>query len=226
MNRAEILEIKEEEGKKIISVEIEDYDFLKIKAGKLKSIEYNLLSDSIITDKQRKLIYVLFKEISNYMGEDKDVVKELMKFRYCGEYKIKKYFSLSDITKEEATRLIEYTLDYCMKSDIGIKKSTHKMILSQVQKRNYMEVIYKKCFICGSNEGQLHHINTIGIGNERNEYITVGQPVMCLCQEHHTEIHRTGNQKFKEKYNTEDIILNNEMLELAHQNENYLHIKK
>lgn len=49
----------------------------------------------------------------------------------------------------------------------------------------------------------MHHIDAIGMGNDRTETHNVGREVMSLCREHHTEIHTIGKEAFMARYHLE-----------------------
>ena len=57
------------------------------------------------------------------------------------------------------------------------------------------------CEVCGDWQFQVHHIRTRGAGGDDDP-----RNLMCLCPEHHTEIHRIGNDKFGAKYGLEERI--------------------
>ena len=63
----------------------------------------------------------------------------------------------------------------------------------------YMCLVHKKCAVCGKR-ADLHHIDAIGMGNDRNEVQHLGREVLSLCREHHTEIHAIGKAEFMAKY--------------------------
>jgi hypothetical protein len=62
-----------------------------------------------------------------------------------------------------------------------------------------MCLIHKKCVVCGK-KADLHHIDTIGMGNDRTEVQHEGRECLSLCREHHQEMHQIGKQEFFEKY--------------------------
>ena len=63
----------------------------------------------------------------------------------------------------------------------------------------YMCLIHKKCCICGK-KAELHHVDSVGMGNDRTEVQHEGRNALSLCREHHTEIHAIGINSFLEKY--------------------------
>lgn len=57
----------------------------------------------------------------------------------------------------------------------------------------------KKCAICG-REGEIHHVDTIGMGNDRRKVDDSDYRKICLCRQHHTEAHNIGMTEFESKY--------------------------
>ena len=58
---------------------------------------------------------------------------------------------------------------------------------------------HRKCCLCG-REGEIHHVDAIGMGNDRRKYDDSGSRIMCLCRTHHTEYHKIGREDFEKKY--------------------------
>ena len=63
----------------------------------------------------------------------------------------------------------------------------------------YMCLIHKKCAVCGK-KADLHHIDTVGMGNDRAQIQHEGREAISLCREHHKEYHTIGKSEFLEKY--------------------------
>ena len=57
----------------------------------------------------------------------------------------------------------------------------------------------RKCAICG-REGEIHHVDTIGMGNDRRKVDDSYYRKICLCRQHHTEAHNIGMIEFESKY--------------------------
>ena len=70
------------------------------------------------------------------------------------------------------------------------------------------------CSICGKPT-DLHPIDHVGSGRDREEIIHEGMEVLPLCREHHTEVHAIGQLTFNEKYHISGgIVLDRKMCKL------------
>jgi len=63
-------------------------------------------------------------------------------------------------------------------------------------------VKFKKCIICGKH-ADIHHLDAIGMGNNRKGYDDSNSRKIGLCREHHSEAHAIGVLKFQQKYHLE-----------------------
>ena len=57
----------------------------------------------------------------------------------------------------------------------------------------------RKCAVCGRT-GEIHHVDAIGMGNDRTEVDDSDSRKICLCRIHHTEAHAVGMAEFEERY--------------------------
>ena len=67
-----------------------------------------------------------------------------------------------------------------------------------------MYLLNKKCAVCGKH-ADLHHVDAVGMGNDRNEIHHLGRRVLPLCREHHIECHSIGSKFLMEKYHLEPV---------------------
>ena len=66
---------------------------------------------------------------------------------------------------------------------------------------SYIEFIKAKpCLVCGSMGVDAHHLEAVGMGNNRRAETKRDYSCVPLCREHHTEYHRIGVNGFQEKY--------------------------
>jgi len=63
----------------------------------------------------------------------------------------------------------------------------------------YACLMSKHCCVCGQ-PSDLHHLDHVGSGRDREEIIHEGMEVLPLCREHHTEAHTIGQLTFNRKY--------------------------
>lgn len=179
-----------------------------------KNLQVNIQVDSeeeqakmnMINPEQRKKVYALFNDIADYTGNGQDYVKEIMKKSFL-EYSHYEPFSLANCEKELASEFIEFIIQVTFKQGIPIHDTPGKL-MDDIEKAMLMCIKYKKCAICG-REGEIHHVDAIGMGNNRDKIDDKQHRKVCLCREHHTEAHQKGWKTFSEKYHLKSVIVNN-----------------
>ena len=66
---------------------------------------------------------------------------------------------------------------------------------------SYIEFIKAKpCLVCGIMGVDAHHLEAIGMGNNRNKESKKDYSCVPLCRVHHQEYHTIGVNGFQEKY--------------------------
>lgn len=158
-----------------------------------------------ITADQRKKIYATLFDIAEYTGYGPDDCKERMKHLFIAEKGVEE-FSLSDCSLTLASEFIDFLIDFCFKeniplSDLGIKRTCN------VTTFLYLCLKYRRCCICGKPADE-HHVDAIGMGNNRRKIDDSKHLKMALCREHHEESHTIGQCSFCEKYHVYGITYN------------------
>lgn len=173
-----------------------------------------------ITPRQRRMIYALLAEISEYINGVRDAdsleeTKDMMKLGFAlerMESMERKLFSLSDVDETTATMFISFIIDFILKHDIPTKISLLDNN-DDIAHFVYACLANKKCCICGKH-ADLHHVDAVGSGNNRNEIHHLGRLALPLCREHHTESHKAGQQSFMAKYHLEPIALDEKLCKI------------
>jgi len=152
---------------------------------------------AMISSEQRKKIYALFNDISNYTGDTPDNVKEMLKDFYCYERGIES-FSLSDCDKQLASDFIEWAVDWSFRNGVPLKEQPKDYFDNS---ERYIAVCNENrvCCVCGK-PGEIHHIDTIGMGRDRRKVDDSDYRKICLCRAHHSEAHQIGWDTFADKY--------------------------
>lgn len=157
-----------------------------------------------ISADQRKKIYATFRDIAEYTGHMPEEVKALMKYDFIAATGCK-YFSLSDVDMSTARDFLEYVIEFCLMWGIPTKDSLLERA-PDVTRYIYWCVFHRRCAICGK-KADIHEVDAVGMGNNRNEIHHLGQRVQPLCRGHHTEAHRIGQLSFNKKYHIDSIFL-------------------
>ena len=69
----------------------------------------------------------------------------------------------------------------------------------------YSCLINRKCAICG-RKAELHHVERVGMGRNRDDIIHDGMECLPLCREHHAEAHTMPDDAFFDRYHLEGGI--------------------
>ena len=154
-----------------------------------------------LSDKQRKACYALMGAIADYAGMSKDRTKELMKLKFLSENMedmSDRIFSLSNAPMSLVCAFQRFLVQFILEWDIPTDFSLLDMV-DDVSDYIYGCLVNKKCVVCG-RPADLHHIERVGMGRNREEIIHEGLEVLPLCREHHTEAHTMPDKGFFERY--------------------------
>jgi hypothetical protein len=171
---------------------------------RIKNAELRFDDGRTISIEQRKMAYATIRDIADYTGYLPEEQKEWMKYQYM----IKTgndYISLSDCSMDEAREFINVILEYAIENGVQLSE---KAILrtDDIGKYLYFCIKHKKCAICGRN-GEIHHEDAIGMGNDRKTVDDSNYRKICLCREHHTIAHQQGIERFKNNYKVYGIVV-------------------
>ena len=124
---------------------------------------------------------------------------EHMKRTGCG------YFSLSNCTMDTAREYINTLMEFALEnsvplSDLGVDRT------DDIGKYLYFCIKHRKCAVCG-RKGEIHHVDAIGMGNDRRKVDDSNYRKICLCREHHTIAHQRGMESFEKMYKVYGITV-------------------
>ena len=150
-----------------------------------------------ISADQRKKAYATINDIAAFTGEVPEVMKEWLKYLYI--YRTgAEYFSFSRCSMDTAREFINVILDYAL--EIGIPLMDFALDRTDdIGHYLYACLKLKKCAICG-RPGEIHHVDAIGMGNDRRTLDDSQHRKICLCHKHHIKAHTTGFESFSNKY--------------------------
>lgn len=167
----------------------------------VKEVYIDLIDSRPLSDKQRKMCYALIHAIADWSGSSSEEIKEAFKLEFWAD-KVDtladKIFSLSNAPMSLVAEFQRFLIEFIISNDVSVKRPLREYV-DDVAHYTYMCLIHKKCAVCG-RKADLHHIDAIGMGNDRTEVAHLGREVMSLCREHHTEIHTIGKAEFMTRY--------------------------
>ena len=160
-----------------------------------------------ISSEQRKKIYALCRDISDYTGHDVEDLKDnILKVGFMIK-EDRDYFSLSDVDMTTARYFIEYILEFCFEWDVPLNEKT-VALAREVNNYLYLCLRYRRCAVCGRYADIHHHENLVGMGMDRAKHNHEDSRYIALCRTHHTECHTIGHKTFENKYKLAAIKLN------------------
>lgn len=170
--------------------------------GRTRSLEQNSMGWALIAEITRWAGYKMGEktEVNNAMKQ-----KFLMeRFDELTAAAIKQ-FSMSDADVTTVSLYITFLVDYIMEHNIPTKRPLTEMC-EDIQAAVYSAMMHKRCIVCGK-KADLHHVDRVGMGNDRREICHIGMRALPLCREHHNEAHQHGDAALMDKYHLETVVI-------------------
>ena len=161
-----------------------------------------------ISVEQRKKAYATIRDIAAYTGYLPEEQKEWLKYLHIANTGCE-YFSLSDCTMDTAREFINTILEYAITAGIQLTESGVERT-DDIGRYLYFCLKAKKCCVCGK-PGEIHHVDSIGMGNDRRKVDDSEYRKMCLCREHHTMWHNLGDERFQKMYKVYGIVIKDQL---------------
>lgn len=194
--------LKAQKGRLVTFELTDDLDIEMVKQNAVNEKYYatiDFYEKDTITDLQRSHFYALVGDINEYTGTPMDAIEDYLKYNFMLEESLTDFPSLgrNRMKKTMASKLLEYTINYCISNEIPFRKQTFYLTMD-TNKMLFALTMKRICWVCGRPGSDIHHLNgsTVGMGNNRNKVNHVGRFVTCLCRAHHNEIHTKGEEKF------------------------------
>lgn len=187
-------------------VSVPDKQIGKILEGKhIRKAELRLDDGRNISTEQRKKAYATIRDISDYTGYLPEEQKEWLKYLHICRTG-SRYFHLSDCSMDTASEFINTMLDYALENGIPLSDNAVNRT-DDINRYLYACLVHKKCAVCG-REGEIHHEDAIGMGNDRRRVDDSEYRKICLCRMHHTAAHQMGVPRFRGMYKVYGIVFN------------------
>lgn len=169
-----------------------------------------------ISPEQRRKAWALIGEIAAFAGYvgagDREQLNADMKRQFLIKHvdeltaEAIKRFSLSDIDMTTARLYITFLVDFCIEHSVPTKLPLWEMA-DDIEQYVYKCSVLKLCAVCRKHAG-IHHVDTVGMGRNRDTIDHVGMLHLPLCWGvggHHQEVEQIGNKAFMEKYHLTPI---------------------
>ena len=171
---------------------------------KIQNAEIRLDDGRHISAEQRKKAYATIRDIADWTGYLPEEMKEILKYQHMmrtGDA----YFSLSNCSMDTAREFINTILEFALENGIPLSEDALNRT-DEIGRYLYYCLLHKKCAICG-RDGEIHHEDAIGMGNDRTVVDDSGYRKICMCRIHHTIAHQMGVKRFRQAYKVYGIII-------------------
>ena len=170
----------------------------------IKKAEIRFDDGRHISADQRKKIYATVKDISDYTGYLPEEQKEWLKYLHISRTG-SDYFSLSECSMDTAREFINTILEYAIENGVILSEDAVNRT-DDIGRYLYFCLMNKKCAVCGK-DGEIHHEDAIGMGNNRKTLDDSNHKKICLCRLHHTKAHELGVDRFTKMYKVYGIVI-------------------
>lgn len=203
MIKGKIKEVRED-GTAVIVAPIDFYEWAH---RNVKECYVDYIDSRPLSDKQRRMCYALIHAIAEWSGSSTEEIKEAFKLEFWSERidtLADKIFSLANAPMSLIAEFQKFLIGFILSNDVPLKFSLLEYV-DDTRDYVYQCLIHKKCVICGK-KADLHHIDAVGMGNDRTESQHLGREVMSLCRVHHGEYHTIGKSEFLSRYHLDGGI--------------------
>lgn len=169
----------------------------------VSTVELRLDDGRQISAVQRKKIFALVRDISNWSGHDPEELRRLLTWDFRS-LDGGPDFSLSDVDMTTAREFITYLIDFCFRWGVPTRDSLLERT-DDIGKYLYLCLEHRKCAIC-NDRADVHHVDAVGMGRDRESIVHEGMRAIALCRKHHQEAHQAG-QDFFQRYHVFGIRL-------------------
>ena len=159
---------------------------------------------------QVKKAYAIMNDIADWTGYAPSEVKDLMKSYWVAETG-EPYFSFANTDMTTAREFISFLLEFVIKHEIPLRKPGLELN-DDLDRYMVMSLIHRSCVICGK-PADIHHIDTVGMGNDRAQIDHREHRLIALCREHHNLAHNMGWPTFADVYHVKGMYLKGPQLQ-------------
>lgn len=179
----------------------------EIRVKEAETIELRINDGRSISAEQRKKVFALIRDVSLWCGHEPEEIRKLLTWDYIAKEGIP-WFSLSDVDMTTAREFISFLIDFCFLWSVPTRETLLNRT-DDIGKYLYACLMHRKCAIC-NKPAEVHHVDRIGMGRDREEIVHEGLDAIALCREHHNEAHSREKELFEE-YHIYGIRLTKEL---------------
>ena len=163
----------------------------------VETVEIRLNDGRSISNEQRRKIFALVEDIALWSGHEPEFLRQLMTWRFVGKKGLEP-FSLSDVDMSTAKDFITELVEFCFRHGVPTKDTLLHQT-DDIGKYLYHCLEYRKCAICNA-KADVHHVDPVGMGANRQKICHVGMLAIALCRSHHQEAHIREKELFTKNH--------------------------
>ena len=160
-----------------------DRELLQKQVGQ---VELRLVDGRTITADQRKKIFATIRDISDWCGHDPEEIRRILTWEFRGERGAED-FSLSNVDRTTASAFLDWLIGFCFYHSVPTR-DTLRCRADDIDAYLYRCLEYRKCAVCNL-PADVHHVDRVGMGRNREEILHIGMKAVALCRVHHNEAH-------------------------------------
>ncbi len=163
----------------------------------IKTVEIRLDDGRSISADQRRKIFAIIRDISLWSGHEPEYLRQYLTWDFLsgtgGEW-----FSLSAVDRSTAREFITYLIEFCFYNSVPTKDTLlHET--DDIGKYLYLCLEHRKCAVC-NQAAEVHHVDRIGMGRDREQAVHIGLKAVALCRKHHEQAHGKEKRFFQEHH--------------------------
>lgn len=194
----------------LMDVRLSQTNELMLACGDALEVDIKVLDKRHISDQQRKFIFALCNDIGYYTGDDTEYIRLLMQ-QYNANVRGIEVESLSSCNMAYANGLIDTIINFCIDREIPFsKKLLEENQYNFTARQTYSMALKRVCAVCG-RRADIHHVDAVGMGRNRQKISHVGMRALPLCREHHTECETMGDDLFIQRYHLAPFEIDKKM---------------
>ena len=180
--------------------------------GKQPTAELLIQDERLISPDQRKKIFALIHDVSQFTGYDERDTEMELKYRYYAKTGADS-FSMSNCDMSRANDFLTFILDFCFENNVPFRTKLWDSIPTDYHLAVQC-LRYRKCVICGK-PADVHHFTAVG---NRSRKLVDHRKLwfMALCRSCHSSIHNMGSKQFMLKHHIKPVRLSDDDLIRLH----------
>ena len=182
-----------------------------------REVQIGITDERNASPAQIRKAHTLISAIAEYQGEHRIEAERELKSDFVAErlgMSVQATFSLKECDMTTASEFISFLVDRCVEYRIPLDRPVAELC-DDINRYVYKCFMCKACAVCGSR-AELHHVDRVGMGGDREHMSHIGLEALPLCRYHHAEAHRLGDGRFCEMNHIAPLRINGEIAKAYH----------